>query len=191
MSKFDGKVIAYVEEDRRNREGLPMRDGWIRAMRRGEEFGVPFFHRLAVSAQDLREVRQRVREKGAVIIELDTGRRSDDADDLADMLDEARDFWSRRGLTAAEARALGKLGAAASPVTKAKTDRCPDEVAEAILNDHTNYPTLPLAIIGINGVKREDGKRFKRKWTVSHVFRQAKRGRLNLKPRRPGPRIPK
>lgn len=178
VEKYDGKVLAYTDLDE-----------WFRAMRKGDLVGVPFFHRLASNADDLRGVRQRLKAAGVIVLETATDRRTDDPDAAADMLDEARDFYARRGLTTAEAKRMGELGGKMSPATKSRTDRLPNEHAERILNDHDTYPTLKLAILAINNATDARGKKFKRLWNEAHVYREAKRGKLNLKLRRSGPKV--
>src|SRR6185437_881375 len=131
----------------------------------------------------------RIAPKGAIILELATGRRSDDCYALADMVHEALDFYARRGLSKAEAEIYGKLGAAVSPVTKARTDRLPNELAEEILNNHKTYPTLALALRAINNATNAKGKKFKRKWNIAHIYRMAKDGKIKLDVRRSGPRV--
>lgn len=186
VKSWPGKIIRYDEE---KADQTAQREGWIRAMRAGELFGVPFFHRLATSAAELRAVRAKIAPKKATILELATGRRSDDCYALADMVQEALDFYARRGLSSAEAAIYGKLGADASPVTKARTDRMPNELAEEILNNHEKYPTLKVALRAINNATNAKGKKFKRKWNEAHIYQQVKKGKLNLKPRRAGRRV--
>lgn len=183
VKKFDGRIIAYTDLAE-----------WFGDMRRGELVGVPFFHRIATDAESLKAARDSLKDKGVVLIELDTGRRTDNPTDYADMVDEARDFYSRRGFTKAEVQRIAKMGAAASPVTKSKADeRLPVEIVEKILNDHETYQTLRLAFRAINNAKNADGKKFKRKWYPALVSRLAnpKKGppKINLKPRRSGPKV--
>lgn len=176
--KFDGKVIPYENINE-----------WISQMRPRDVVGVPYYHRLASNAEDLKAVRDRLKAFCVVVLEIDTGRRSDNPDDLADMVDEARTFYARNGMTTAEAKRLGALGAKASPVTKSKSnERLPVEMAEKILNDHETYPTLPIAYHVINNARNADGKKFKRKWYPSLVTRLAKQGKIHIKLRRSGPK---
>lgn len=164
-------------------------DEWFGHIRSDKLAGVAFFHRFASSVEELRAVRARIAKAGIVVLELAAGRRTDNPDDYANMVDEARDFYGRTGLSPAEARYYGKLGAKKSPVTKSRTDRLPNELAEKFLNDHATYPTVKLALRAINSAKDARGKRFKRKWNVTHISRMVKAGKLNLKPRRSGPKV--
>lgn len=184
-AKWDGTIIPYIEGDRRPGDAFPMRDKWIGAQRGSEIVGIPFYHLLATGSEELKAVRAELKARKIVILELSTGRRSDCASALGDMVQEALDFYARRGLTTAMAKRLGRKGAAKSPVTKSKRDeRCPNDVAEAILNDHKTYPTLPLALAAINKVKDANGKKFKRKWNIAYMYREASRpGGIKLKPR--------
>lgn len=178
VAKFNGRVVAYTDLDQ-----------WFKHHRKGEVAGVPFFHRLASNTDELKAVRERIKAAGLIVLETATGRRTDNPDDAVDMNDEARDWYSRKGMTSDEAAAMGRAGAAMSPVTKSRTDRCPLEIGERLLNDHETYPTLKLAMRAIAQATDANGKRFKRPWNESFVYQMVRKGKLNLKPRRPGPRV--
>lgn len=178
-AKWPGKIIVYTDLNE-----------WFGDIRKDPLAGVPFFHRLATNAEDLKAVRDRIKAAGFVVIELATGRRTDNPDDAADMVDEARDFYARRGLTKAEATRVGKMGALMSPATKSKDDkRYPIELAEKILNDHETYPTLRVAYRAINNARNADGRPFKCKWYPALATRLEKKGKLHLKDRRSGPKV--
>lgn len=172
------KIIPYVDLDE-----------WFASMRKGDIVAVPFFHRLAANAEDLKAVRERLKAAGVVVLELATGRRTSTPDEYADMVQEALDFTARRGMTTAEAKRLGKLGADMSPATKSRTDRMPLELAEEILNNHAVYPTLDAALYAINHATDANGKRFKRPYNREFIYRMARIGKLNLKVRRSGPKV--
>lgn len=174
---FDGKIIAYDNLDR-----------WFSDMRHGDVVGVAFYHRLASTGEELSTVRERLKAKGVTVLELATGRQAAPGHD-GDMVQETRDFQSRRGMTPAEAKRLGQLGAKASPVTKSRGERLPNEHAERILNDHETYPTLKLALHAINNATDARGKKFKQRWYPAHITRMVQAGKLNLKPRRSGPKV--
>jgi hypothetical protein len=190
---YNGKVSQYVEDERKPTDPFVTRESWLNHMRPGDEFAVPFFHRLATVRDDeklggLTQVRERIRKSGAVVIELATGRRTDNPHDYADMTAEAIAFYSQKGMTKAWAAKIGKLGAAASPVTKSVDGRAPHDQARGILNDHDEYPTLDDALAAINILKDENGKFYKHPWNAAFVYAEVSRGYLVLKKRKPGPR---
>lgn len=147
-----GKKIAatYVEIDRRRDDNFPERDAWISSLRPGNIAVVSDFHRLATTADTLKEVRSAIHQAKAVIVEASTGRRSDDPESLADMTHEAVDLYRRRGLTKAEAKRLGRLGAAASPTAKAKRGRMPKGDAAVIWRDAQYTSKEAIAVINAN-----------------------------------------
>ena len=177
-AKYDGKIIAYTDIGE-----------WFLHLRSGEVGGVPFFHRLASGADELQAVRDRLKAAGIIVLETDTGRRSDNAHDQGDMVQEALALYAQRNLSKAEAKALAALGADASPVTKSRTDRMPLELAEEILNDHKKYPTLKIALRALNNATDARGKKFKRKYNLPFIYRMAKMGKLKLVTRRSGPKV--
>lgn len=178
FASFTGRVVAYTDLDM-----------WFKHHRKGEVAGVTFFHRLATNTEELMAVRERIKAAGLIVLEGATGRRTDNPDEAVEMYHDARDFYARKGLTTAEARAMGAAGGKMSPVTKSRTDRCPLEIGERILNDHETYPTLKLAMRAIAQATDANGKRFKRPWNESFVYQMVRKGKLNLKPRCPGPRV--
>jgi hypothetical protein len=186
---YDGKIIPYVEGERSADDPFPNRDAWVNAMRPGELFAVPFFHRLATTAEGLREVREAIRLKKAIIVELATGRRTDDPDHNADMLDEARNWYSQRGMSKRWASKIGKIGAANSSASQRIDGRAPFEKVEAILNNHKKYPTLALALDAANALKDDDSKLYPTKWNAAFVYKSVERGDLTLNDRTPGPKF--
>ena len=177
-AKYDGNIIAYISTEE-----------WFSHLRSGEIGGVAFFHRLAANADDLQSIRDRIKKEGIIVLETDTGRRSDNPHDHGDMVQEALALYAQRALTKAEAKALAKLGADASPVTKSRTDRMPLELAEEILNDHKKYPTLQVALRALNNATDARGKKFKRKYNLAFIYRMVKKGKLRLVTRRSGPKV--
>lgn len=180
-SKFPGRVIPYENMDE-----------WFSHMRRGNMVGVPFFHVLATGADELAEVRQRLKAAGVTVLEIDTGREIVPGHD-GDVVAESLAVYARRGMTKAQAARIGKLGALASPATKSRGDRLPIALAEEILNNHELYPTQFEALRAINNAKDVNGKKFKGRWYPSYISRLANPPdgsppKINLKPRKPGPK---
>lgn len=161
-----GKKIAttYTEEPRTRGGPFPKRDAWVKSLRAGVLATVSDFHRLATTADDLRDVRASIHKTGAVILEARTGRRSDDPEALADMTHEAVAFYSQRGLTKQDASKLGKMGAAASPATKPKRGRMPKADA-AVIWRKVEYTTHE-AIAAINA-----DPAYKVKYNLSYAYR--------------------
>lgn len=161
-----GKKIAatYEELQRRRGDDFEQRDAWVASLRPGVLAVVSDFHRLATTADGLRDVRAAIHKTGAVIMEAQSGRRSDNPEDLADMTHEAMNFYRQRGLTSSEASKLGKLGADMSPTTKPKTGRMPS--LEALPMWRNAEYNVPEALAAINA----DG-RYADKYTISHAYR--------------------
>lgn len=169
IESFDCKVI-YKEADRSRDEGFPERKAWIAGMRVAHKDValVSDFHRLATTAQSLKEVRTELKNAGVVILEGRTKRRSDNADDLADMIHEAIAFYSQRGLTPKEAARMGRLGAIESPATKPKLGRMPLHDAILIWRDPQYTRAQALALINAD-------KRYPDKYNGTYAYRVLKR----------------
>lgn len=126
-----------------------------RSLRQGEPdaaVAVHRFHLLAPGAGELQRRIKLIHAKGAVIVEAASGRRSDDAGALADMVFEAHEVYTGRLLDSKTASKLGKLGAEKSPRTKKLNwrDHMPKEAAQRIWRDVTNHKTKELALAAIN-----------------------------------------
>jgi len=169
-----GERVIYQEDVRRRGDGFPERDQAISDLRTNSKdiLVVSDYHRLATSAEDLKAVRAALRAKGAIVLEARTGRRSDNPEDYADMVDEARDFWAQRGMTKAHAAEIGKKGAVKSPVTKPKTGRMPLSEAQPIWRN-PDYD-VPQALALING-----NPAYQTKYNAAYAYR-------NLGPRNVG-----
>lgn len=156
----------YEEARRERRDGFPERDSAIRSLRANSNdiLVVSDYHRLAVSAEDLRQVRAALKAKGVVVLEARTGRRSDNPDDVQDMYDEARDFWAQRGVTKEFMSNLGKRGAAKSPVTKPKTGRMPLHEAQEIWRNPDYNHAQALAVINADD-------RYETKYNSAYAYR--------------------
>lgn len=171
LEGHDCKVI-YTEP----RRGLDERINVITSLRHNDELCVSHLHRLGTGQRDLSEVIKAVISQGATIIEVSTGRHSNDPASLVTMIQDANSYYAH-SLTSERAQEIGKLGAAASPMTKRRRGRMPIKNALIILNDHKRYPTLVDAITAIN-----KDKRYGRPWNVPLVYRLKKDG-INIKDR--------
>jgi hypothetical protein len=124
-------------------------------LRDGESDTLVAVHHLHLLAPGAGELRRRIRAihaKGAVIVEVATGRCSDDATALADMVFEAHEVYTGRLLDPKIASRIGKLGAANSPRTKKLSgrDHMPKVMALPIWRDVTNYRRKEDALAAIN-----------------------------------------
>jgi hypothetical protein len=150
-------------------DGFAKRD-WIidRKVRLGtkDEIAVARLFLLDTRTKGLREAIERAHARNAVIIETDTGRRSDRTSDLLAMFEDASLAYAGRWLSPERAAEIGKDGAAASPASKKRSGFMPPGEARKILNDHIRYPTLAQALAVINR-----DKRFKEPWSRARVYR--------------------
>lgn len=89
-----------------------------RSLRDGEDAGVVVqrFHLLAPGASELRRHIKAIHAKKVVIVESETKRRSDNSDDLVDMICEAHAVYTGRLLDPKVASKIGKKGAKARKV---------------------------------------------------------------------------
>lgn len=117
----------------------------IKHMRRGSVLYVPTFDRLSAHRRVLKQIIADVHERGAIIIEAKTGRRSDRAKDIAEMIFEAIDINNRRPLSTAEARRRGLLGGA--PKKKLLSKR----QDRMIWKDVVNYPDIADVVTAWSG----------------------------------------
>jgi hypothetical protein len=129
---------------------------------------VHHFHLLAHGAAELQRRIKLIHAKGAVIIEADTGRRSDDAGALADMVFEAHAVYTGRLLDPKTASKLGKKGAAASPRTKKLNghEHMPKQMALPIWRDVTMHPHKEDALAVINADTNY------RSYSMSYAYRR-------------------
>ncbi len=165
-----GCTMFYVEHERRRGDSFPERDDWISHLRKPDEACVAVFNRLAIGKNDLAATLKAIFAKGIPIIEAETGRRSDNQESLVDMIAEATGYYARH-LDSEEAVRRGKLGAAASPVTKRRKGRMPEREALKFLNDRAKYRKLKDAVAAIN-----KDKRYPTPWSVPLVYRLKKLG---------------
>lgn len=116
--------VIYVEGE--NKETL---DEAVRSLRveAADELVVYTLDRIAGSKRELRKALAAIRDKKAVIVEVLTGRRSDDPDHMAEMIIDA---LTRKGHATADA---SRFGAMASH--RQKPLRMSEEVAKAIWID--------------------------------------------------------
>lgn len=91
---------------------------------------------LVRNRKDLKAVRKELRSKKAIIIEGRHNRRSTNAEDFADMIQEAIEFWSRnsRGWTRRQAKEMGAKGGKAAAAGR-KRHKAPTGEACAIWHD--------------------------------------------------------
>lgn len=158
-------VHVYVEAKRKISDPVPVRDAFIRALRKSDTAVVSHFHRIAFKGVDLRAVLKDVKARGATILEADTGRRSGDAGELTEMIFEAMEFYRTKGLTHDQAVKLGREGAKNSPAAKSRDEeRMPNEMAKEFWNDRRL--SGPEALAAINA-----DERFPEKYTQSTAYR--------------------
>lgn len=100
----------------------------VRSLREGDELCVTTLDRLTVKRTALREMIEEVHKRGAVIVELWTGRRSDDVAALPGMIAEAFEALLRdhRHQQRRAGRKTGKRGG------RKKLDRMDEKEAKAI-----------------------------------------------------------
>lgn len=146
-----------------------------------DEIGVARLFVLAEDGNDLRAAISQAHRRKAVIVETDTGRRSDCRDELLAMFQDASLAYAGKWLSPERAAELGKLGADASPVTKKSDRHMPPSQAQKFFNNHKDYPTLAVALAAINR-----DRRFRGKWSRSRIYREEEEGNLKLIPRVPG-----
>jgi hypothetical protein len=143
-----------------------------------DEIVVSHFDVLAENGDDLNVVCVALDAKCVVVIEASTGRRSDKRSDLVAMTHDAIDRYAGR-LTASERSEIGKLGAAASPVTKERKGRMPMHEIDKILDDHSLV--IKRAVAKVNA-----DRRFKTKISLAWVYRMKRKGRLKFRARLSG-----
>ncbi len=168
----DHKAVFYVEENRSRGAPYPKRNDWVKSLRGVEVCGVSDFHRLASTSLDLRAILSDLLASNRVVIEAASGRRTDNAKDLSDMILETTTFFANKGLTTQEASTLGKLGALVSPATKRKRGRMP--MADAMVIWRDAALTTRQAVAKIN--EESDKAGYKDLYNHSWAYR-------NLKPR--------
>jgi len=139
------------------------------------------FHQLATNRDELTQRVQAIHKLGAVIIEVSSRRSTEDRADLAAMMVEALDYYRMGGMSKAERTRVGKLGAAASPVTKPKDGRMPASMAIKFLYD------LSLSIKEALGLIAKD-RRYRVPWTMSFAYKQHRDGKIQLPKRAAGRR---
>lgn len=135
----DAGVTAIYDADK---SGLGL-DVCIRSLRPGDTLGVTTADRLAGTRKAIRVALDQIRERGAVLVELKTGRRSDRADDVASMVLDAVDEIAADGrrLTRGEAQRLGKLGGEALRKALDET-RLPEREARRIWRTNGNWSNM-------------------------------------------------
>src|ERR1035437_1702048 len=143
-----------------------------------DEIVVSHFDVLAENGDDLNKACAALDTKCVVVIEAGTGRRSDKRGDLVVMTHDAIDRYAGR-LTASERSEIGKLGAAASPVTKERKGRMPMHAIDKILDDHSMK--IARAVAKVNA-----DRRFKTKISLAWVYRMKRQGRLKFRARLSG-----
>jgi hypothetical protein len=169
------KNVFFIEEKRERGDPYPMRDVWLNSAR-NEVLGIPEFFRIATTKKDLQEVVQVLTKKGQVVVEAATGRMTSNSADLTDMIFESINTYAARGLTREVASIMGKLGAAASPISQPKPDLMPKEEALPIWTNPDLLGDEAVARINANG-------KYKDHYSLSLAYR-----RLGLRGVRPGRR---
>jgi DNA invertase Pin-like site-specific DNA recombinase len=132
---------------------------FVRSLRAGDEAVAYSMDRLARRRSELQEVIAGIHERGAVFVELSTGRRSDNRDDLANMIFDAANALSRDG-TAQQVRTARRNGALGG--RPKKEDRMPLDQARREWFDVRNA-TIWDAIAKMPG------------WSVRSAYREFKK----------------
>lgn len=114
--------VVYVEGDEETA------DDAIRSLREGDELCVTTLDRLAAKRSEIMPRVEAVHSRGAVVVELLTGRRSDNAKALPHMVAEAFEMLLRdnRHQQRKQGRKTGKKGG------RPKVDRMPEDQARVI-----------------------------------------------------------
>lgn len=163
--KAAGIEVVYVEgaEETVN--------DFIRSLRDGDEAIVTTLDRLAPRRSALQEAVNAIHDRGAVIVELETGMRSDDRDQLANMIFSAANALARDG-TAQQSRVAKKNGMKGGrPVN---VDRLDQKAAEREWFD-VRHETVFDALLAMPG------------WSMRSAYREF--GPRNIG--KPGPRGPR
>lgn len=160
--KAAGIEVVYVEGEHETV------NDFIRSLREGDEAVVTTLDRLAKRRSSLQEAINGIHDRGAVIVELETGMRSDNRDQLANMIFSAANALARDGTAQQSKVAMlnGKKGG--RPVN---TDRLDMKAAEREWFD-VRHETVFDALLAMPG------------WSMRSAYREF--GRRNIG--RPGPR---
>jgi len=185
LRAYDPKIKVWTEEKGASEDFDHIVDkrktGSCLARGSGHAVVVAEFHQLATNRDELTQRVQAIHKLGAVIIEVSSRRSTEDRADLAAMMVEALDYYRIGGMSKAERTRVGKLGAAASPVTKAKDGRMAASMAIKFLYDPS------LSIKEALGLIAKD-KRYKVPWTMSYAYKQHRDGKIQLPKRAAGRR---
>ena len=146
----DGAI--YEEAERGRGDTYPELADLTGSLRQGDSVVVTEFHRLASNLDDLRENATAILSRGFEVLET-TGRRSGVHVDLVHMVLDAVLLYGRKLLSHAQAVELGKLGAAASPMTKRKRGRMPIAEAKVLWVSRPDW-TSEQALALINSDRR-------------------------------------
>jgi hypothetical protein len=157
-AKQKAALLAAGVEDRVIYVGDDDLDSFVRALRPGDEACVASLARFAPNRRILGDVIEAIHQKGAVIVEVETGRRSDDPPAQARMILDAADELAgdQRKLRRSDAIRYGKLGG--KPFKQANM---PDADAVAIWRNLDISSRDAADMIGLNYVTcyRRFGKR--------------------------------
>lgn len=138
-----------------NPKGFEIRDLIVRTIREAELLVVSELHRLGVSREDLLAVLREVEEKGAVVLEAETGKRSDKPAQFFEAILAFLAYYEVRRLSRADARKAGRAGAQERWGNK-EEKLPPLATISAIWNDHRKYPKAADALAEINrGVRKK------------------------------------
>lgn len=132
--KAGGVEVIYVEG-----RGKETWAECVKSLRRGNEIVVTSLARVGSNRDELRTAIETVQAKGGVLVELETGRRSDDLSALPAMIFDAVDELAqdRRAYTSKEAKAAARKRWDAED----RAPRASVKEAEAAWRDTVNYPT--------------------------------------------------
>jgi hypothetical protein len=149
----------------------------LRVNGKGDTVLVSDLEALAINKKDLRAIRAALKAKGATILEGRTKRRSTNAEQLADMIQDALDRWSHKGRRwsneKVQAEDASKGGKALAETRAGR--KVPDRRALQIWLD--GRLTADEAVDRINGIPG-----YELNWTRSTAYRDLGRRKLKTGP---------
>lgn len=134
---------------------------------------------LANDGRDLLAAFDAFMDRGAVIEEIVSGRRSDNPKQLAAMMARAKDFHAGRPLPEQLAE-WGLEGSKKSSASKRLNGHMPYRDMDKILDDQQRFPYFDQAVAALNAVSREKGyTEISKSWAQ----RRKREGHLKYRPR--------
>lgn len=156
MIYIEGAHVPTDDDDGpRIYEAPDARAEWLRSIKHGDVALVATIGRAGATRGDIGDAITSIRKAGAVLIEVGTGRRSDDLDVLAEMMIDGLDELSHRHkYTSTTAKA-----ARAKQVLKHGQSRLSRSAALKIWRDIANYPTIADAVAHMPGWSKRTASR--------------------------------